>query len=198
MLRNGVIPMPSASSTAGRVAWLESVKFPNGPATLALAPSGAVERMRLKAISRKRVAKVSRRSSGALVMKNARVFPLSSISGGSIHVISANWPALKSNPGGRSNSNASVCSAIGYRSKSRTVRVGELTQVSASLIVGSSPAPRIRPVNHLHSPCGFAQGLVMAEGITENVGCFVPLKRFSQDIEPAGIQHFGPEEPTIT
>jgi hypothetical protein len=38
----------------------------------------------------------------------------------------------------------------------------------------------------------------MAEGITENVGCFVPLKRFSQDIEPAGIQHFGPEEPTIT
>lgn len=110
----------------------------------------------------------------------------------------AGYEKCTANPGGRSNSNVSVCSAIGYRSKSRTVRVGELTKVSASLIVSSSPAPRIRPVNHLHSTCGFAQGLVMAEGITENVGCFVPLKRFSQDIEPAGIQHFGPEEPTIT
>jgi hypothetical protein len=42
--------------------------------------------MRLEAVSRKLVAKVSRRSTGALVMDNARGFPLSSISGGSTPV----------------------------------------------------------------------------------------------------------------
>ena len=41
-------------------------------------------------------------------MENARAFPSASVSGGSIQVISANWPALNSNPSGLVKSNAIV------------------------------------------------------------------------------------------
>src|ERR1035437_889566 len=100
MLRNGVIPIPPARNMAGFSRFLCRVKEPAAGLIFAFAVNGTFFSERLKAVLRIRVVKTNSFAKGGLAMENVRVFPLASVSGGSVSVISANWPALKLNPDG--------------------------------------------------------------------------------------------------
>src|SRR5215469_2238248 len=86
MLKKGVIPIPPARSTAGFAEVLCSVKEPVAGSTFTAVPIGIAFKDRLKAVSRMRVANISRSSNGALAIENVRTFPSESVSGGFTNV----------------------------------------------------------------------------------------------------------------
>src|SRR6185295_14882066 len=115
MLRNGVMPMPPAISTAARAGSWCSVMLPAGPTSLTFVPSGRALSARLKPLpSRMRVSTASSSSNGALASENVRRMLLGS-AGGSSSVKLADWPGLKSNPAGFAKRNAMVPSASSSR-----------------------------------------------------------------------------------
>ena len=91
------------------------MRFPKGPSTLTLAPEGMADKTRLNAVSRIRVTTIKDPSRGALAIDKVLVFPPPSLSGGSSNVTSTACPALNVQPGGFSNSNATVRSATSRR-----------------------------------------------------------------------------------
>jgi hypothetical protein len=100
MLRNGVIPIPPARDMAGFATFLCRVKEPAAGHIFTLAANGNLFSERLKAVLRIRVVNTNSSAKGGLAMENVRVFPSASVSSGSVSVTSADWPALKLNPGG--------------------------------------------------------------------------------------------------
>src|ERR1035437_4401418 len=100
MLRNGVIPIPPARNMAGFAKFLCKVKVPAAGPIFTAAVNGIFFRQRLKAVLRIRVVSTNSSAKGGLAMENLRVFPSASVSGGSVRVTSADWPALKLNPDG--------------------------------------------------------------------------------------------------
>src|SRR5688572_14181427 len=126
MRRKGVMPMPPVSTTAGRSAWC-SRRSPNGPSILTAVPSGMVWRTRLKAVSRRRVVIMIMPSLGALEIEKPRVLPSASVSGGSMRVMSTNWPARYAQSAGLANRNDMVRSATSSRLISAASKVGQAT-----------------------------------------------------------------------
>src|SRR6267378_261998 len=113
MLMNGVMPMPPARNTAGRVSAPSSVNLPAGPRNCIRRPDCIDLSTRLNAVSRMRVAMTSSFSCGALTMEKVRALPLASVSGGSISDTFIACPAVNLNPAGLAKWNAIVPSATG-------------------------------------------------------------------------------------
>jgi hypothetical protein len=91
------------------------MRFPKGPSTLTFVPDGMAGKTRLKAVYRIRVATIKNSSRGVPAIDKALVFPSPSLSGGSTKVTSTACRAWNVQPGGFSNSNATVRSATSRR-----------------------------------------------------------------------------------
>src|SRR5258706_55672 len=111
MLAKGVMPMPPARNTAGRLSAGSRVNTPAGPRRPTRPPAGIALSTRLNAVSRMRVAMTSSVSWGALTIEKVRALPLASVSGGSISDTFIDCPAVNLNPAGLAKWNAIVPSA---------------------------------------------------------------------------------------
>src|SRR6185312_16315742 len=129
-------PDSSGQKQAGLLAFLCRLKDPIGPSSFIFVPGFMLRRLRLNAVSRRRVANMSSLSHGALAIENVRVLPSESVSGGSTSVRSAVWPALKLKSAGFCRLKASVPSATSDLFRNSTMYSG--------IRFLSSPSNRVR------------------------------------------------------